>query len=556
MTGNDAIGVYATNQGTIQLSDNGQVTFADGENQIGYYIYGSGAKINNTSTGTQDVTTARSTLMRLDGGATFTGTADATSTMSASGEGSTVIVATGSGTTVNSGGMTVNVNGKDATGFLIEGGAKGTISSVANINLSGVGAIAGIADGQGHTLSGDERVMTEAEMRATELIAGATLNSSLDSAIGYIARNLATLKNTGDITFTGNGATGIMVEEGAVGTNNGNITLGENGIGLIASADLLDTSLTNTGNLTLNGDGAIGISATGAKVVVDMVSDIGSTPTIKLVGNNTVGVKAAGGSVVNLDSSVVTEFSAAAADQIAFWLSGKADDGTSSSVNVAASATPYNVSGERSTLFYVDDSASLSGNLNVNVSGKDASGLRVSGTGSVATVNSGSQIAVTGENATGALAQQGGTITIAGGAAFTVSGTSATVGIAEDDDSTIINGATVTSSIGSVGSTAFIARNGGELQNTGNIDLTAGSQHVAISIFNGQVYNTGSIKANGTAIHIRGAGSVINNNGSIEATDGRAVIELGQDASLDLAAVSGSGTIIAKGSAERFQYYD
>lgn len=550
LTGDDSIGVYATNQGTIQLSGNGQVTFANGENQIGYYIYGNGAKITNTSTGTQDVTTARSTLMRLDGGATFTGTAAATSTMSASGEGSNVIVATGNGTTVNSGGMTVNVNGKEATGFLIEGGAKGTISSTANINLSGVGAIAGIADGQGHTLSGNERVMTEAEMRATELIAGATLNSSLDSAIGYIARNLATLKNTGDITFTGKGATGIMVEEGAVGTNNGNITLGENGIGLLASADLLDTSLTNTGNLTLNGDGAIGISATGAKVVVDMVSDSGSTPTIKLVGNNTVGVKAAGGSEVNLDSSVVTQFSASATDQIAFWLSGKASDGTSSSVNVAASATPYNVSGERSTLFYVDDSASLSGNLNVNVSGKEASGLRVSGVGSVATVNAGSQIAVTGEKATGALAQHGGTITIASGAAFTVSGTDATVGIAENDGSTIINGATVTSSIGSVGSTAFIARNGGELQNTGNIDLTAGSQHVAISIFNGQVYNTGSIKANGTAIHIRGAGSVINNNGSIEATDGRAVIELGQDASLDLAAVSGSGTIIAKGSAD------
>lgn len=550
LTGDDSIGVYANNRGTIKLSGDGQVTFADGENQIGYYIYGAGSAINNTGSGTQDVTTARSTLMRLDGGASFTGSSSATSTMSASGEGSTVIVATGTGTTVNSGGMTVNVNGQDATGFLVEGGAKGTISNAATINLSGVGAIAGIADGKKHSLSGVEQIISDAEMRATELTAGATLTSTRDEAIGYIARNLATLKNTGDITFTGVGATGIMVEEGAVGVNSGNITLGKEGIGLVASANTKNTSLTNSGNLTLDGDSAIGILASGSKVTVDMVSNGGSTPTIKMNGNSAVGVKASGGSVVNLDSSVVTEFSAFATDQIAFWLSGKAADGTSSTVNVAASTTPYNVSGERSTLFYVDDSANLSGNLNAIVSGKDASGLRVSGTGSTATVNSGSQIEVTGEKATGVLAQLGGSVTIASGAAFTVSGQSATVGIAEDSGSVITNGATVTSSVGSYGSTAFIARNGGELRNAGNIDLSEGSDHVAIDIFNGKVYNTGSIKANGTAIYIRGSGSVINNNGSIEATDGRAVIELGQDASSDLAAISGSGTITAKGTAD------
>ncbi|GKX54638.1 autotransporter [Leminorella grimontii] len=550
LTGDDSIGVYATNRGTIKLSGNGQVTFADGENQIGYYIYGAGSAINNTGSGTQDVTTARSTLMRLDGGASFTGSASAASIMSASGEGSTVIVATGTGTTVSSGGMTVNVSGKDATGFLVEGGAKGTIDNTAIINLDGVGATAGIADGKKHSLSGEEQILTETEMRATELTAGATLTSTLNGAIGYIVRNLATLKNTGDITFTGVGATGIMVEEGATGVNDGNITLGENGVGLFASANTNTTSLTNTGNLTLNGDGAVGISATGSKVVVDMVSSGGSTPTIKMNGNNAVGVKASGGSVVNLDSSVVIEFSASATDQIAFWLSGKSDAGASSTVNVVASATPYSVSGERSTLFFVDGAANLSGALNVLVSGKDASGLRVSGTDSTATVNSGSQIEVTGENATGVLAQLGGSAIIASGAAFTVSGVSATVGIAEDDGSVITNGATVTSSVGSSGSTAFIARNGGELRNTGNIDLSAGSQNVAIDIFNGKVYNSGSIKANGTAIHIRGSGSVINNNGSIEATGGRAVIELGQDASLDLAAVSGSGTITAKGTAD------
>ncbi|WP_027275405.1 ESPR domain-containing protein, partial [Leminorella grimontii] len=69
LEGDGAIGLHARDKGTISLSGNGQVTFADGENQIGYYVYGAGSKITNTSTGSQDVTTNNSTLMRLDGGA-------------------------------------------------------------------------------------------------------------------------------------------------------------------------------------------------------------------------------------------------------------------------------------------------------------------------------------------------------------------------------------------------------------------------------------------------------------------------------------------------------
>ncbi|VFS52178.1 ESPR domain-containing protein [Budvicia aquatica] len=214
VTGDNAIAIHAKNQGQINLTGNGRVTFADGENQIGYYIYGAGSKINNTSSGAQDVTTKNSTLMRLDGGATFTGSSASTSTMSASGDNSTVIVATGTGTQVDSGGMTVNVNGKNATGFLIEGGATGNIGSTATIKLSGEGAIAGIADGQGDDLTGAEKTMTEAEKKATSLTAGANLNSSLNGVVGYIARNLATLTNSGSITFSGDNTTGIQVEEG------------------------------------------------------------------------------------------------------------------------------------------------------------------------------------------------------------------------------------------------------------------------------------------------------------------------------------------------------
>ena len=550
LTGDGAIGAHARNNGTISLSGAGQVRFYDGENQIGYYVYGSGSNINNTSSGTQNVTTKNSTLMRLDGGASFTGSPAATSIMSASGDHSTVIVATGSGTTVNSGGMTVNVNGHQATGFLVEGGATGTISNTTTINLSGEGAIAGIADGQGYELTGAQTVMTNEQKKETILTAGAVLNSALDGVVGYLAKNMATINNSGDITFTGKNATGVGVQEGAEGINSGNIALGDNGIGLLASADTHDTRLINTGSLTLNGSHSIGISASGIKVTVDMKTDGTSSPTIKMNGDGAVGVKAANGSSVNLDGNVATKFSATASDQIAFWLNGQSNDGVSSSVNVAASATPYNVSGERSTLFYVDNKASLDGDLTVNVSGKHASGVKVSGDGSLATVGAGSHILVNGDGASGVLVQLAGNVNIASGAAFTLNGSGATVGIVEDSNSQIINGATVTSAAGSQDSTAFIARNNGELNNTGNIDLSAGSKHVAIDVFNGIVTNTGSIKASGTAIHIRGENSVINNSGTIEASDGKAAIELGVDGSLNLAALSGNGTITAKGSAD------
>ncbi|VFS50999.1 autotransporter-associated beta strand repeat-containing protein [Budvicia aquatica] len=550
LTGDNTIGIHARDKGNINLTGNGKVTFAYGENQLGYYIYGANSKINNTSSGSQDVTTKNSTLMRLDGGASFTGSSASTSSMSASGENAKVIVATGLGTSVNSGGMSVNVSGKNAVGLQIEGGATGTIANTASINLSGQGSIAAIADGQGHDLAGNIRVTSDADKATTRLNAGASLNSLLDGVVGYIAKNLATLNNTGDITFIGKNTVGIQVEEGATGINSGNITLGDNGIGLVAKAENLNTRLTSTGNLILNGEGAIGISATGVKVVVDMKSDGISTPTIALNGNGAAGVKAAGGSTINLDDKVVTQFSTTATDQTAFWVSGKANDGTSSKINVAATTNPYGASGERSTLFYVDNGANLSGALKINVSGKQASGIKVSDVGTKAVVDAGSQITVNGENATGIRATHGGEAEIKSGAAFIVSGTGATIGLAEDLGSKITNAAAVMSATGSSGSTAFIARDSGELNNTGNIDLSQGSDHVAISVKNGIVTNSGDIKASGTAIYIEGENSVINNSGTIAATNGKAAIELGLDASLNLAALSGNGTITTKGTAD------
>ncbi|VFS62139.1 Outer membrane protein IcsA autotransporter precursor [Leminorella grimontii] len=557
LEGDGAIGLHARDKGTISLSGNGQVTFADGENQIGYYVYGAGSKITNTSTGSQDVTTNNSTLMRLDGGAAFVGSSSATSTMSASGEGSTVIVATGADTTVDSGGMTVNVNGKNATGFLVEGGATGTIGATATINLSGEGAIAGIADGQGHDLAGVERVMTDDEKRATRLTAGAHLTSSLDGVVGYIARNLATLTNSGNISFSGKGATGIQVEEGAVGGNSGNITLsGAGSVGLSATANTTETRLSSTGNITLNGDwdGAdsqtrsAGVLAKGSQVEVT-VGDGVNAASVNLNGAGTVGVHASEGSKVTLNDNVAVNFDSDKSDQIAFWI-----DGAGSAIDTLAGTTLTHVHGDGATLFYVTDGASLSGDLNLNLSGKVGSdrvtsGIRVNGEDSRITLAGGSQLTI-GTNATGVLAENGGKANIEAGAAFNASGINAVVGKATGEGSTVENHATVTSLAGSVGSTAFLAQDGGTINNQGNVNLSLGAGHTAIDLDGGHVVNTGDIQASGTAIHIKGANGTIDNSGTIAAVDGVAAIHVDAGAGLDLRAVSGSGTIVAKGSAD------
>ncbi|GKX60097.1 autotransporter outer membrane beta-barrel domain-containing protein [Leminorella grimontii] len=575
LAGDGAIGVHARDGGNISVSDAGQLNFVSGKNQIGFFVYGPAASLTNTGSGVMDVSTEDSTLFRMEDGADFTGTTGASSLLTASGKNSTAVTVTGvAGTDVsafNSGGMTINLTGENATGVLVEGGAQGKIASNSTINLTGVGAIAGVADGQKHDLAGDASgapiagELINGTLNAgaagfgtgTILVAGANLNSSLDGVTGYIAKNAALLSNSGNISFSGNGATGIRVDEGATGVNSGNITLdGTGSVGLKASANTTETTLASTGSLTLNGDWdgsteatrSTGVLAQGSKVEVT-VGDGTTAAAINLNGAGTVGVRATDGSTVSVNDNVAVNFDSNKSDQIAFWI-----DGEGSTINTSAGSTATNVSGDGATLFFVTNGATMAGDLNLNLSGKagsskTTSGVRVNGAGSEATLGAGSQLTI-GTNATGVLAENGGKAVIAQGAAFSVSGDNAVVGLATDADSRVENNAAVTSLVGSSGSTAFRAQNGGSVDNKGTIDLSAGSGHTAIDVDNGHVANTGNISASGTAIHIKGAASTISNSGTIEAVNGVAAIHVDAGAGLDLGAVSGSGTIVAKGSAD------
>ncbi len=222
MTGDGAIGIHARDAGVINVTGNGAVNFSNGTHQTGYFIYGKNSAINNTTTGVQDVSSDDSVLYRIDGGATYTGSSSGASDMLASGAGSSVIQATGSGTTFNSGDMHLDVTGAGATGVRIEGGAQGTLTGNADLTVSGNGATAGIVDGNYYDPDGN---IVSDKSGHSVLTSDAILNSSNAAVgtMGYIVRNAGELIHKGTIDFTGSsGSTGVLVDGGTL-TNSGTI---------------------------------------------------------------------------------------------------------------------------------------------------------------------------------------------------------------------------------------------------------------------------------------------------------------------------------------------
>ncbi|WP_211252859.1 autotransporter outer membrane beta-barrel domain-containing protein [Trabulsiella guamensis] len=578
LTGDGAVGAYAENGGNVTISGNGAVNFNDGTNQLGYYVYGPTASITNNGTGAQDVSTEDSVLFRVDGGADFAGGAGAASVLTASGQGSTTVVANGkdaaSGnvSAFNSGGMTLNLSGQDATGVVIQGGAQGKISSNATLNMTATGAIAGIADGQGYDINGKALgtpvagVLANAALAAgaagfgtgTILVTEAALNSALDAVTGYIARHGAEVSNAGNIVFTGEDTTGLLVEAGARGDNTGSITIGAGGTGIVAQdATGANTTVVNTsGNIVLNGGSVAnrttGIIASGAKTTVNMTGG-----TVTLNGNGATGVRASDGATVNLSGTATPDFSDTATDQILFAISG-----AGSTINTdVPTGTVLDASGERSTLFRLEDGAAMGGDIQVAASGKDATALYATGENTTAVIGSGSTLDISGAGATGVISSGGASATITSGAILDLTGTGATAGIVDgntyaDDGSLsetgtgadLINAATISSAVDKA--TAFIAKNGGVLDNSGDVVLT-GDNSTAVRVLGGEVDNSGNITANGTALYVgagdQGQSSTITNSGTVLATDGRAAIELAAG-SLDLVG-SGVGTIEARGTA-------
>ena len=297
LLGDGAIGIHARGRATVTVAAGAVPAFTSGTKQIGFFAFGNDAHINVNGGSNLDVSTAQSTLFRLDSGADFDGTG---LTMSASGAQSTGILGSGTGSVLNTRNASITVSGAAAQGVVAEGGSTATIDAATTMSLTGVGAIAGIADGQKHDLTGGN---SGSVVRSTSLNSMASLTSSQSGVTGYIARNGASLTNAGAVNFTGAGATGFIVETNAAATNNAAVNLS----GPSATGAILRTGGTLANNGTIHVLSGTGVRVEGAGT--QRLNPAGSI----MVDDGLAGVQLISGAGLALgsgDSAIVTNGSA------------------------------------------------------------------------------------------------------------------------------------------------------------------------------------------------------------------------------------------------------
>lgn len=247
-------------------------------NQIGYYLYGKGATANIGQAVMNDNGQESTTIFRIANGANFAGNTlnskDQTSSnlnLTLRGNGSVGVLATGAGSNVDTGEATFTVNGDDAAALLIEGGAKGNISDKTTINLTGVGTIAGIVNGQAHNLNGSK----QGEAVETTLTSNAKITSeaSGNKVVAYVTKNLGNLilDTKAIINLASIDSIGVDVQKGGRFTNQSNNALHvSDGIGVRASG--ASAQINKLGQILVD-DGTAGVLLTkGASLLINGIS--------------------------------------------------------------------------------------------------------------------------------------------------------------------------------------------------------------------------------------------------------------------------------------------
>lgn len=397
LSGTGGIGVHARGAGKINITSTGSVNFLSGVNQIGYFSFGPGSVITNASTGTQDVSTADSTLFRIEAGSDFLGGTGG-SVFGASGVDTTVFTVTGmddaSGirSRFESGNATLVLGGERAQGVFVNGGATGLISAGATINLAGGSSIAGTVDGVRYDLNGAPQGAPDPNT-ALALAEGSLVQSTAAGVVGFIAQNQGRLANQGRIALDGAMSRGIIVRSaGVVDNQPAGVVHVANGTGVHVEG--AGTTLSNAGliraddgvaavhlvagaGLTLGGDGDIvfGGLADGIRVdpgaaglTVDGASII-ALDTITGVPSSGAGINNAGEIAGISLANTVIDVGAGAGIRTATGL----DPASTAVINVRGAGTGF--------AFETAQGGLASGNLvlgpgfDINVSGAGGTGI-------------------------------------------------------------------------------------------------------------------------------------------------------------------------------------
>lgn len=279
--------------------------------------------------------------------------------------------------------------------------------------------------------------------------------------------------------------------------------------------------------------------------------------TINVNGDRAIGAHARDGGTLEVSNTAKMHFSNGIG-QLGYYVYGPG------SAIVDNSASTQNASTKDSTMYRIDGGASFDGtgnNSEIESSGENATGLLITSKNQTSQFNSGNMtLTVSGEGSTGVRVMGNAKGILSENTLLTLSGTGSTAGIVDgsytditgnniadfNGDASLISYTKIDDNIAtSANAIGFIARNGGMLDQRGNIIFTA-AETTGVLVDGGSLNNSGNINANGVGVNIQGASSVITNTGNIAASDGEAAIKVGEGASLTL---NGLGMVKASGSA-------
>ncbi|TNV21703.1 transporter [Buttiauxella sp. B2] len=529
-----AIGAHARGSATINVGSDAALTF-NNTNQIGYYAYGQSARINLANAVIDDNGQAHSTLFLIDHGATFDGNSGGGGAyqLTVTGDSSIGVFAHGRDdgpdgqmdtaddvpSMLNTGTATITVNGENAVGVKVAGGATGTINNggiiLSHNNTTGV-----VVDGRIYTIDGN--ISSAGDALSTVVTSDVALTSGvLQSGItGYDVsyKGVVTLNGAG-INLNGTNSTGVLLHDGGTGLNNAPISVsGANNIGVHIQNQ---GTLTNTGAISVTGaanSGNVGVKVQGAGAQVTQLGNVtanGGLAAVQLIDD---------GASLTINGSGNHITASNGADGI------RMDAGASS---LTAQNTVIDISG---TGAGINNNAATS-NINLNtvtVNASDGPAIRTAvtfnaeGSGNILNV-SGSGAGFAFEQADGS--NTTGNLTIGNGYTINVTGTSASNGngILAKTNGAVTSGANIT--VGSNGGAAISAIDANAVTNSGNIQ-TSGDVNSSILATNAAAFtNTGTINSTSTTnsqplIRINGsaAARTILNSGTITDSSPNSVV--------------------------------
>lgn len=494
--------------------------------------------------------------------------------------GGTPLTAAGTPTAVNlvgSGNLTAGINTTSSGSATNETG--GTITL-----LSGTRNAAGLmANGNLGQVTNNGTISVQGKLTA----GSAAVNYGM-----YVKDNVGVATNNGDIEVQGDNNIALNIlamnaNASLTSTNNSTITVGSAG----------DTGGSDNNPFTYRNYAVYAEGLNTRAATVDLES------TIRLLSAGAIGVHARGNATIDIgnDSTLTFENSR----QIGYYAWGQG-----ATINIRNPTISDNKQ-QDSVLFAVDNGAKFTGtttggNYNLNVSGAGSTGLFANGfddlndnddSNNVATqiTTGNASIVVSGQNAVGVRVTGGAKGTISNGA-IQLTGDNTTAVLVDGLDrningefgvtpiSTLVTSdAVIGSAAGQNGITGYNLSNLGNLTlNSGaNINLqgnnstgillhnnglatvaagttvgVAGSNNIGVDIQNaGQLTNNGTITVSGATgsanvgVRVQGSGAVVNTLGTVNATGGKAAVQLtGNGASLT---VNGTGNhIIAGGDAD------